>query len=69
MGTRDEHARMCADGLRRTHNPLVAGSSPARPTKPGLRQLMLDTHLAKEAVGLTAVSSCDGGGVRAGSTC
>jgi len=32
MGTRDEHARTRANGLRRTHNPLVAGSSPARPT-------------------------------------
>jgi transposase-like protein len=60
-----------ADGSAGTRlpRPLVADSSPARPTKPGLPQLMLDTHLLKEAAGLTAVSSGDGGGVRGGSTC
>jgi hypothetical protein len=38
MGTRDEHARTRADRLRRTHNPLVAGSSPARPTSQAVFQ-------------------------------
>src|ERR1700756_3341662 len=32
MGTRGEHPRTRADRLKRTHNPLAAGSSPARPT-------------------------------------
>jgi hypothetical protein len=47
MGTRDEHARTRADRLRRTHNPLVAGSSPARPTKRRLvRACTSDPRLA-----------------------